>query len=125
MKNISLRLTAALLVLPSWGFACLGEILTPEEAAAKAHADAQVFWAMCLVGLAVLAYRSREPLGAWLARLRAQTAEFEAAVASRTVAKLAVGVASISLVLFVYGNMQLSALPSEGCGDIKLFKALF
>ena len=125
MKNITLRLTTAVLLLPSWGWACRGEILTPEEAAAKARADAHVFWALCLFAAAWLVYRNRDSVGALLTRLRARTSELESAVTGGAATRLAVGVASVSLVLFLYGNLELSSLPSEGCGDIKLFKALF
>lgn len=125
MKNITFRLTTAVLLLPSWGWACLEEVLTPAEAAAKAQADAHVFSALCLFAAAWLVYRNRDSVGALLTRLRARRSELEAAVTGGAVTRLAVGVASVSLGLFLYGNLELSSLPSEGCGDIKLFKALF
>ena len=90
-------------------------MMTPEQQADAARADWMTLGACSLLVLAAAAYRARGFLGeAWLAWREAAAAP---GAASRVPARWAVGLASVSLVLFLYGGALRSRLPSDSCGS--------
>lgn len=118
MKITTLALTAAALTIPASGWACLEPVLTPAEELARQQAATTMHWGIFFAALAWVLYRFRTPLGERLALWRA-------AAATPLVARLTIGFAAASLALVVYGNIQTSALPDEGCGGPRILKALF
>lgn len=117
MKTLNLSLAAAFVTFPASCWACLEPVLTPAEELARQQAATTVHWGVFFAALAWGLYRARAPLGALLAGWRARAAAaIDAEAATRLVTRLTLGFAAASCILVLYGNIQGSSLPDEGCG---------